>query len=169
MTERTETQEERNQKIIRAVIEKAQAVCPGSLALVGINGSFATGQFHPRSDLDLLIVINDDAGYRLAVAFVEEDMQAAHDIYCFTWDRLRETARYKNPHIAKLLDSKIVYSAGKEYDDALRAIRAEAEERLRAPFGEEDLAAAESFLREAEHYFALTERSEEHTSELQSR
>ena len=35
--------EERNQKIIGAVIEKAKKVCPGSLALIGIYGSFLTG------------------------------------------------------------------------------------------------------------------------------
>ena len=56
---RTETQEERNEKIIRAVKEKAEAVCPGSLDLIGINGSFVTGQQHARSDLDLLIVIGE--------------------------------------------------------------------------------------------------------------
>lgn len=150
-----EVLEERNRKIIRAVIEKARSVCPGALALVGINGSFATGQYHPRSDLDLLIVINDDTGYRLAAAFVEEDLQAAHDIYCLTWDRLRNMALCETPHVAKLLDSKIVYSAGREYDDALNAIRAEAEERLRAPFGEEALAAAERYLKEAEHCWAM--------------
>lgn len=35
--------EERNQKIIDAIIEKANIVCPGSLALIGIYGSFMTG------------------------------------------------------------------------------------------------------------------------------
>lgn len=35
--------EERNQKIIRAIIEKANVVCPGSLALIGINGTFMAG------------------------------------------------------------------------------------------------------------------------------
>lgn len=160
MRERSETQnaqEERNRRIIEAVIEKAGAVCPGSLALVGINGSFATGRYHPRSDLDLLIVINDEAGYRLSAAFIEEDLQAAHDIYCLTWDRLRNMARYETPHIAKLLDAKIVYSAGREYEEALSAIRADAQAKLRAPFGKEDLAAAERCLTEAEHYFALTQ------------
>jgi cytochrome c oxidase assembly protein Cox11 len=35
--------EERNQKIIDAVIEKANTVCSGAVALIGINGSFMTG------------------------------------------------------------------------------------------------------------------------------
>ena len=149
-----ETQEERNRKIIRAVTEKAERVCPGSLALVGVNGSFATGQAHPRSDLDLLIVVNDGAGDRLAAAFVQRDMQAAHDLYCMSWDRLRQMARYENPHIAKLMDAKIVWSAGKEADDRLAEIRAEARARLSAPLSSEDFAKAEKFLGEAERCFA---------------
>ena len=52
--------EERNQKIIDAVVKKANIVCPGALALIGIYGSFMTGGFHEKSDLDLLILINDD-------------------------------------------------------------------------------------------------------------
>ena len=35
--------EERNQKIIDAVMKKAAIPCPGALALIGINGSFMTG------------------------------------------------------------------------------------------------------------------------------
>lgn len=50
---------ERNQKIIDAVIKKSEIVCPGSLALIGVYGSFMTGDMHEKSDLDLLAVIND--------------------------------------------------------------------------------------------------------------
>ena len=46
----------RNKKIIDAVLRKEQAVCPGAVALIGIYGSFGTGDAHPLSDLDLLIV-----------------------------------------------------------------------------------------------------------------
>ena len=45
-----------NQKLIDAVIEKAEKVCPGSVALIGIYGSVATGDAYEKSDLDLLIL-----------------------------------------------------------------------------------------------------------------
>ena len=38
-----------NQKIIDAVIEKAEKVCPNSLALIGIYGSVATGDEYKKS------------------------------------------------------------------------------------------------------------------------
>ena len=150
-----EARKERNEKIIRAVIAKAERDCPGSLDLVAVNGSFATGKFHPRSDLDLLIVVKNEAGTCLAEAFVEEDTEAAHDLWCMTWERLRGMAEYEHPHIAKLLDSAVVWTSGKEAEDRLEGIRAEARANLAAPFGEKDLAKAEGFLRDAEHCFVM--------------
>ena len=96
---------ERNQKIIDAIIEKANRVCPGSLALIGINGSFMTGDFYEKSDLDLLILINDDRGYQLAITFIQDDLQVGHDLYCTSWESLQRDARYEHPNISKLMDA----------------------------------------------------------------
>lgn len=52
-----------NQKIINAVIEKAEKICPDSLAFIGIYGSVITGDVYEKSDLDLLILIQDDDGW----------------------------------------------------------------------------------------------------------
>ena len=92
---------ERNQKIIDAVIRKANRVCPGSLSLIGINGSFMTGDYCEKSDLDLLIVIRDDRGWQLGCAFIQDDLQVGHDIYCTTWERLQCDAGYEHPNISK--------------------------------------------------------------------
>lgn len=35
-----------NQKIIDAIIAKAEKICPNSLALIGVYGSFATGDIY---------------------------------------------------------------------------------------------------------------------------
>ncbi len=117
MSEKTEMKylEERNQKIIDAVIKKANIVCPGALALIGINGSFMTGDFYEKSDLDLLILLNDDRGRQLECVFIQDDLQVGHDIYCTTWKRLQKDARYEHPNISKLMDVKIVYCADEKY------------------------------------------------------
>ena len=85
----------RNQKIIDAVIEKAKALCPDSLALIGIYGSFLTGDIHEKSDLDLLILINDDNGWQLATGFIQDDLAVGHDIYCTNWDSLEYDAKFE--------------------------------------------------------------------------
>lgn len=160
MTEERKKQEERNRRIIDAVVRRAEMTCPGSLALIGVYGSFASGRTHPWSDLDLLILVNDEAGYALSAAFVQEDMQVGHDIYCTAWDSLRAMARFEDPNIAKLMDARIVYCAEERYLEELEALRRQARELLEAPFGPADLERAEAARREALHYYALSTLAE---------
>lgn len=116
--------ETNNRKIIEAIIEKAERDCPGSLAMIGIYGSFCTGDIHAKSDLDLMILINDDKGYCLSHTFLLEDVFIAHDLYCTTWEALENDAKFQHPHLAKLMDSKIVYCADDAYMARLEALRA---------------------------------------------
>ncbi|MDE7354064.1 MAG: nucleotidyltransferase domain-containing protein [Acetatifactor sp.] len=100
-----------HRKIIDAIIKKSEIVCPGSLALIGVYGSACTGDLHEKSDLDLLILINDDAGWQLARGFILDDTLIGYDIYCTSWEMLAEEAECRHAHLAKLMDSEIVYAA----------------------------------------------------------
>ena len=144
----------RNQKIIDAVIEKEKTLCPGSVALIGIYGSFQSGDVHPLSDLDLLILINDDRGWQLGKAFIQDDLGVGHDIYCTNWEGLRQDARYEHPHIGKLMDSRIVYCADEKYRAELEKLRDEVRKTLAEPFGETDCEKAEKELKEAQCCYA---------------
>lgn len=157
MNEKTELTylEERNRKIIDAVIKKAKLACPGALALIGVYGSFMAGDFYEKSDLDLLLLINDDRGWQLGCGFIQDDLQVGHDIYCTTWERLKEDAGYGHPNISKLMDAQIVYCADEEYKERLDMLRKKAKDIMSSPFSEEDYTKAEGLLKEAEHYYAL--------------
>ena len=98
-----------HQKLIHAVIRKAERLCPDSLSLIGVYGSCATGDTHEKSDLDLLILINDDRGYCLSDTFILDDEGIGYDLYCTRWDMLERDAACEHARLAKLLDSAIVY------------------------------------------------------------
>ena len=153
--------ENRNDKIIRAVLEKEKKLCPGAVALIGIYGSFQTGDIHPLSDLDLLILINDDRGLQLGTAFIQEDLDVGYDIYCTSWENLRNDACFIHPHISKLMDSRIVYCADEKYRVELEKLRAQVRNNLEAHFGEEDYQKAENELKEAMYCYAKAMISEE--------
>ena len=144
----------RNQKIIDAIIEKEKTLCPGSVALIGIYGSFQSGDIHPLSDLDLLILINDDRGWQLGKTFIQDDLGVGHDIYCTNWEGLRQDARYEHPHIGKLMDSRIVYCADEKYRTELEKLRDDVRKTQAEPFGEADCEKAEKELKEAQCCFA---------------
>ena len=119
-----------NQKIIQAVIDKANMVCPDSLALIGIYGSVATADDHKKSDLDLLILIEDDAGWKLGTGFILEDRKVGYDIYCTNWAGLRYDAECHHAHLSKLMDSQIVYVKNQDVYDNLCLLRAQAKQFL---------------------------------------
>ena len=113
-----------NKTIIDAVIKKADALCPDSLALIGVYGSVATGDEYEKSDLDLMILINDENGWVLAEGFILDDVDVGYDIYCTSWDMLEGDAQCNHAHLSKLFDSMIVYckdqSALKKLDEIKR-------------------------------------------------
>ena len=121
---------DRNEKIINAIIKKADALCPDSLALIGVYGSVITGDEYEKSDLDLMVLINDEKGRVLADGFILDDVDIGYDIYCTSWDMLENDAQCDHAHLSKLFDSKIVYCKDKSALKRLDEIRRKAAELL---------------------------------------
>jgi len=144
----------RNQKIINAIIKKCSLISPNALQLIGIYGSFSSDDIHDKSDLDLLIIATPDAAEKLSVAFVQQDIEVGHDIYCTTWEWLEEDAEFNHPNIAKLMDAKIVYCPDEKNLKKLADIRKKAANIIAAPFSYDDYQKALYFRKEAEHCYA---------------
>ena len=134
--ERIADLKKRNTRIIDAVLKKAQKVCPTSIALIGIGGSFCHGDIHERSDLDLCIVINNNDGWKIADCFILDEV--GFDIYCTPWHRLEAMAEYTNPHVTKHLHLDIVYHADAESLARYMTLRETVQKKLNAPFSVED-------------------------------
>ncbi len=114
-----------NQKIINAIIEKAESLYPDSLALIGVYGSVATGDDYAKSDLDLLILIQDEEGRKLGTGFILNDSGVGYDIYCTDWNNLHHEAQCHHAHISKLMDSEVIYVKNQKAYDELCKLREE--------------------------------------------
>ena len=121
---------DRNKKMIDIIIKKADALCPDALALIGVYGSVVTGDEYEKSDLDLMILINDENGQVLADGFIIDDVDIGYDLYCTSWDMLEEDAQCDHAHLSKLFDSEIVYCKDKIALKRLDGIRRKAAELL---------------------------------------
>ncbi len=121
---------DRNEKMIDIVIKKAEALCPDSLALIGVYGSVITGDEYEKSDLDLMILINDENGQVLADGFIIDDVGIGYDLYCTNWDMLENDAQCDHAHLSKLFDTVIVYCKDKSALKRLDEIRRKAVELL---------------------------------------
>lgn len=124
--EKNDFMNEIHKKIIDAIIKKAEAACPDSLALIGLYGSVATGDTHEKSDLDLMILINDEHGRQLADTFILNDAEVGYDLYCTTWEMLEEDAKCSHAHLSRLLDSPLVYIREQSAVQRLEGLRKKA-------------------------------------------
>lgn len=147
-----ERMEERNQKLIDTVIRRIERDCPDAVAMIGICGSFCNGDFHERSDLDLMILIDDEEAWKIAECFVVGEV--GFDFYCTTWESLESSVKCETPYMAKLMDTKIVYCKKPEALERYMAMREQAKSILEAPFCKEDLERAEKEYKTAETAFS---------------
>ena len=121
-----------HQKIVDAIIAKAEQVCPDSLALLGIYGSVATGDAYAKSDLDLLMLIQDDDGWKLGTGFILDDSGIGYDLYCTNWEGLRFDATCPHAQLAKLMDAKIIYVKNQDAYRELCQLRTQAKAFLQS-------------------------------------
>ncbi len=93
-------------------------------------GSVITGDEYEKSDLDLMILINDENGQVLSDGFIIDDVGIGYDLYCTSWDMLEKDAQCDHAHLSKLFDSMIVYCRDKSALKRLDEIRRKAAELL---------------------------------------
>lgn len=151
--------EERNHRIINAIIKKAENICPNSIALIGVGGSFCSGDIYEKSDLDLMIVINDDKAWQISSCFILGEV--GHDIYCTPWSSLEKMAEYNDPYVVKLLDIKMVYCADETYLKRYNDLREKLKYKMDFPFSFEDIQRAEGFVRDAQVEYATVMTSDD--------
>lgn len=137
----------RNQRIIDAVVERAEALCPGVLDLVAVTGSFRDGRFHEHSDLDLVLVINDPSGWAVADCFILDGV--GFDLYCHSWDRLAQLTTLPHPFVGALLDAEVVHVGDPAALERYLGLRSRLQAVLSAPLQEGALARARGHLTRA--------------------
>jgi len=119
---------DKNQKLINMVIERAKRDFPEDIALIGLTGSFATNDFHEKSDLDLIIVNTTNEGWGIGAGFIYDDV--GYDIYCTPWSNLEKKAELDCVGVSSLTDLQVLYSAKPEYLERLNALRDKALQKL---------------------------------------
>lgn len=105
----------KNNLIINRVLYEIKNKYSEYVDMVALAGSFCSGQFHPKSDCDLLIIINNKEAEKLSKCFILDGI--GQDIYVSTWHRLKEMSKYKDHFVTKLIDLKMIYTRN---DDVLK-------------------------------------------------
>jgi len=143
----------KNQKLIDMVIQRAKRDFAEDIAIIGLTGSFSTGDFHEKSDLDLIIVNNTDRGWQIGACFILGDV--GYDIYCTPWEtRLAAQAKLENPGVSSLTDLQILYCAKPEYLEKFNALKQQALDEMAKPIGKDCLNRAKKHIALAKQDYA---------------
>ncbi|MFZ6022474.1 MAG: nucleotidyltransferase domain-containing protein [Patescibacteria group bacterium] len=118
----------RNKDLIDIVLEKEAQILPHSIDLLGIVGSFQSGDYHEKSDLDLCIVSDDSQTKKLATCFILNDI--GYDFYITPWNRLVQMSEYSDPFIAKLFELTPMHIKSEEIWQKYLGLRTHAENKL---------------------------------------
>lgn len=146
---------DKNDKLINMVIERAKRDFPEDIAIIGLTGSFNTGDFYEKSDLDLIIINNTDRGWDISYLFILDDV--GYDIYCTPWEtRITEQANLESPMVCGLVDMKILYCAKPEYMDKFNAYKQKALDALTIPVGKTCIGRAKKYIDCAKQEYANT-------------
>ncbi len=144
---------DKNQKLIDMIIERVKRDFPKDIAIIGLTGSFATGDYHEKSDLDLIIINNTERGWEIAETFILDGV--GYDIYCTEWHvRVENEANLESPMVSHLLDLQILYCASPEDAERLQRYQQRARKRLSEPIGADCLGRAAKNLEHAKQSFA---------------
>jgi hypothetical protein len=144
---------DKNEKLINMVIERAKRDFPEDIAIIGLSGSFSTGDYHEGSDLDLIIINQTDRGWGISRCFILGDV--GYDIYCSPWDtRMAAASNLESAHVSCLTEMKVLYCAKPEYLERLEAYKKKALDALALPVGKESVARAKRDLDKAKSAYA---------------
>jgi hypothetical protein len=150
----------KNKKLIDMVIERAKRDFPDDIAIIGLTGSFNTGDYHEKSDLDLIIINDTPRGWEISFCFILGDV--GYDIYCTPWEtRIQAQSNLESPMISCLLELQILYCAKPEYMDRLNAYKKRALDELAKPIGKPCLDRAEKDIGKAKQEYANAMLSEQ--------
>ena len=141
----------KNQKLIEMVIQRAKRDFLDDIGLIGLTGSFATGDYHENSDLDLIIVNSSDEGWTISKSFILGNV--GYDVYCTPWDNLERKAELECVGVSSLTDLLVLYAAKPEYLKRLEALQEKARKKLAAGVSIDSIKRADKHLDIAKQKF----------------
>jgi len=138
---------QKNKELIDIVIEKVKKEYANDIDLIGVCGSFFTGDFHEKSDLDLLVVLNNERGWGFAKCFILDGV--GYDLYGSPWTKLEKMASFDHPFVSHVIDVDIVYCRAPEHRERFMELREKALNIINNPLTVDILQKSKNYLDDA--------------------
>ncbi len=94
-------------KLANILVEKIKSDYQNDISIVHIHGSYAYGDTHDRSDLDIYFVPKTPRGFNLGCAFILDGIGC--DFWALSWERLEHIAGHGEKTASIITDGQVVY------------------------------------------------------------
>lgn len=138
---------QRNKELIDIVIQKVQKEYQDDIDLIGVCGSFFTGDFHEKSDLDLLVVLNNERGWGFSTCFILDGI--GYDLYGSPWIKLEKMASFDHTFVSHVIDVDVVYCREPQCRERFMKLRHKALNIINSPMNKEILQKSKKHLDDA--------------------
>jgi predicted nucleotidyltransferase len=115
---------QKNKELIDIVIQKVRKEYQNDIDLIGVCGSFFTGDFYEKSDLDLLVILNNERGWGFSSCFILDGV--GYDLYGSPWEKLEKMASFDHTFVSHVIDVDIVYCKEPECRERFMQLRQKA-------------------------------------------
>jgi predicted nucleotidyltransferase len=138
---------QKNKELIDILIQKVRKEYENDIDLIGVYGSFFTGDFHEKSDLDLLVVLNNERGWGFSTCFILDGV--GYDLYGSPWTKLEKMASFDHTFVSHVIDVDIVYCREPECRNRFIQLRQKALDIINNPITTELLEKSKKHLEDA--------------------
>lgn len=138
---------QKNKELIDIVIQKVRKEYQNDIDLIGVCGSFFTGDFHEKSDLDLLVVLNNERGWGFSTCFILDGI--GYDLYGSPWTKLEKMASFDHTFVSHVIDVDIVYFREPECRERFMQLKQKALNIINSPMTPEILEKSRKHLEDA--------------------
>jgi hypothetical protein len=99
-------------KLANILVEKIKRDYQNDVSIVHIHGSYAYGNAHDRSDLDIYFVPKTPRGFNLGCTFILDGIGC--DFWALSWDRLEHIANHGEKTASIITDGQVLYYGSDE-------------------------------------------------------
>jgi predicted nucleotidyltransferase len=103
-------------RILATIVERIETTYAEDISLLICYGSYVTGSYGERSDIDFFFVPKTERGYQLGLQFILDDI--GYDLWPVSWERLAKISNLEEQIASILMDGEVLFASSE--DDLLK-------------------------------------------------
>ena len=106
--------------LLAIIVEEIESSYCEDISLLICYGSYVTGEYGGKSDIDLFFVPKTNRGYELGHQFILDDI--GYDLWPVSWERLKNLANLEDQPASILMDGAVLFASSDTEKETLSLV-----------------------------------------------